>query len=75
MLPRDIFLNLLGSVFNLDIRDTNLLTRQFAAIDNLQAEVPFYKLTYPRDFSAIPGVHKAIMKHLQETMADCSPTA
>jgi hypothetical protein len=61
--PRDAFMKLVASAFNLDIRDRGLLRSQFDAIGSLKAMLPCFQLSYVRDFAALTAVRRLIVDH------------
>ena len=64
--PGQAFMALVGSAYNLDVQDTAFLRRQFDTVGRLTADVPAYAIHYPREFSALPAVREAILRHLEE---------
>ena len=64
--PGRAFTALVGFAYNLDIKDTAFLRRQFDSVGRLTADVPAYAVHYPREFSALPAVREAILGHLEE---------
>jgi hypothetical protein len=56
--------------YNLDVRDTNFLREHFEALGKVTATIPAYALHYPREFSSLPAVREAILKHLEEIVND-----
>lgn len=61
---REAFEELVQYVFRLDIHSTQALKREFDCLSRLVGEVPFYRLSFPRRFSALPHVRDAILEHL-----------
>ncbi len=59
--PRDAFIKLVSSAFNLDIRDKTQLERQFEAIGEITSRLPCFQLEYARDFAALPAVRRLIV--------------
>ena len=64
--PGRAFMALVEFAYNLDIQDTAFLRRQFDTVGRLTADVPAYAIHYPREFSALPAVREAILRHLEE---------
>jgi hypothetical protein len=64
--PRRAFMALVEFAFNLDIQDTVFLRKQFDTVGRLTADVPADAIHYPREFSALPAVREAILRHLEE---------
>jgi hypothetical protein len=64
--PGRAFMALVEFAYNLDIQDTAFLRRQFDTVGRLTADVPAYAVHYPREFSALPAVREAIVRHLEE---------
>jgi len=64
--PGRAFMALVGFAYNLDIKDTSFLKRQFETVGQLTEEVLAYAIHYPREFAALPAVQEAILKHLEE---------
>ncbi len=61
--PAEALIELVKHSFLLDIEARDMLMRHFDDLTRL-AELPIYfRLDYPRDYSALPIVHKAIVKH------------
>ncbi len=61
---REAFEELVKYVFRLDIHSTRALKREFGCLSRLVDEVSFYRLSFPRRFSALPRVRDAILEHL-----------
>jgi hypothetical protein len=64
--PGRAFIELVGCAYNLDIEDTAFLRRQFDTVGRLTADVPAYAIHYPREFTSLPAVREAIVRHLEE---------
>jgi len=64
--PGRAFMALVEFAYNLDIKDTAFLRRQFDTVGRLTADVPAYAIHYPREFAALPAVRAAILRHLEE---------
>jgi hypothetical protein len=62
--PGRLFMALVGFAYSLDIQDAAFLRRQFETVGRLTADVPADAIHYPREFSALPAVREAILKHL-----------
>ncbi len=62
--PRRAFMELLSSLFRLDIRDKTMLTRQFCFIERLVGQVPVKQLSTPQTLSALPRVRETILADL-----------
>lgn len=62
--PRHAFMEILSSLFRLDIRSKTMLTRQFCFIERLVAQVPVKQLSIPQTVSALPKVRDAILADL-----------
>jgi hypothetical protein len=52
--------------YNLDVKDAAFLQRQFDTVVRLTLEVPAYAVHYPREFTSLPTVREAILRHLEE---------
>lgn len=61
--PRETFMKLVSSSFNLDITDKELLRHQFATLNRIVAALPCFRLRYARDFGTLPAVSRAIAIH------------
>jgi hypothetical protein len=61
--PRETFIKLVSSSFNLDITDKDFLRRQFVTLKNVVATLPCFRLRYKREFGKLPAVSKAIADH------------
>ena len=64
--PGRAFTALVEFAYNLDIKDTAFLRRQFDTVGHLTAGVPARTIHYPREYSALPAVREAILRHLEE---------
>ena len=63
---RQTFLKLVNSSFNLDTTDKALLRRQFATLGSIVADLPCFRLRYPREFATLPAVSQLIADHQEE---------
>jgi len=61
--PREAFMKLVSSSFNLDITDKELLRRQFATLRRIVGAIPCFRLRYAREFGTLPAVSNAIANH------------
>lgn len=59
--PSESVMTLVQSSFRLDMTDKALLAKEFDTFTNFVHQTPFYTLSYPRDYSRLPEVHKAIL--------------
>ena len=57
---------LLEYVFRLDITDRVRIKQEFNVLGKIARAVPFYRLTYPRDFSLLPAVRASIVENLSK---------
>jgi hypothetical protein len=64
--PGETVMALLKFAYNLDVHDDAFLRKQLDTLVRLTEDVPGYTVCYPRDFSALPVVRKAILRSLQE---------
>jgi hypothetical protein len=64
--PRRTFVALVESAYNLDIEDTVFLRGQVDTVGRLSMDVAAEAIHYPREYSALPGVREAILRHLEE---------
>ncbi len=62
--PREAWVELLRSAFNLMVRDRLRLARQFAVAAHLAAAVPVRRLEYPRALARLPEVCDALLDSL-----------
>ena len=62
--PGRAIMALVEFAYNLDIKDTAFLRRQFDTVIRLTEEVPLYAIHYPREFAALPAVREAILEIL-----------
>jgi len=62
---RESFLDLLSSLFPLDITDKSLLARQFNFLGRVMSLVPIRRLRIPHNFSALPVAREAILADIQ----------
>jgi len=60
--PRETLPALLEAAFRIDLRDTDLLGRQFRFLVQVAAKVPIRQLVYPKDFGALPVVCERILE-------------
>lgn len=60
--PQETIPALLEAAFRLDLRDSNLLARQFRFLMQVAATVPIRRLDYPQDFGALPVVCERILE-------------
>jgi hypothetical protein len=67
--PRESFMKLVSSSFNLDITDKELLRRQFVTLRRAVGAIPCFRLRYAREFGTLPAVSNAIVNH-QERLRD-----
>jgi len=67
--PQDAIPALLEAAFRIDLRDADLLARQFRFLANVAATVPIRRLVYPRDFGALPAVCQRILEDTAEDAA------
>jgi len=63
---REAFFSMLSETFSLEIRTEPALRNQFNLIGQLVAEIPAYKLGFPRQFAALPSVGTAILSALAQ---------
>lgn len=64
-LPSDSFMGMVRNSFLLDIGEHGMLARHFDEIATL-ANLPIhYHLDYPRDYSRLPEVRAAVLRHLE----------
>ena len=64
--PRDGFMELIQTVFRLDINDRSMLLRQFCLLERVVAGVPVRRLYVPNAFSSLPAVREAIIADLKD---------
>jgi hypothetical protein len=69
--PRQTFMKLVSSSFNMDITDRNLLRRHFDTLKQLVASLPCFRLRYAREFGVLRRVSKVIAAH-QEGLREMS---
>ena len=62
--PGRAIMALVEFAYNLDIKDTAFLRRQFDTVIRLTEDVPLYAIHYPREFAALPAVREAILEML-----------
>jgi hypothetical protein len=67
--PRESFMKMVSSSFNLDITDKELLRRQFATLRRIVGAIPCFRLCYAREFGTLPAVSNVIANH-QERLRD-----
>lgn len=62
--PAQAFWHVTQQSFRLMPADAARVQREFALFSDFAARVPFYSLSYPRTFAALPGVVRAVVDHL-----------
>jgi len=60
-----VFKPLLDSAYRLDVHNRTGLTDEFNLLAGIAAGAPFSRLCYPRDFSLLPQIHRAIYSDLR----------
>jgi hypothetical protein len=63
---RDGFIELIPSVFRLDITDRTMLARQFRFLQEIVSHVPIRRLRLPNAFSSLAAVREAIIADLKD---------
>ena len=63
--PRESFMALVQCAFRLDIKDNNMLIRQFYFLGRVASKVSVRRLIFPRNFSILPAVREAIVNDLK----------
>jgi hypothetical protein len=63
--PRESFMALVRCAFRLDITDNNMLKGQFYFLRRVVLTVPVRRLNFPRDFTFLPALQKAILSDLE----------
>jgi hypothetical protein len=58
------FMELIQTVFRLDINDRSMLVRQFCLLERIVSRVPVRRLHVPDTFSSLPAVREAILSDL-----------
>jgi hypothetical protein len=69
---RDACMELVRNSFQLDVSNHNKVAALFSAATEAAKRLPVFSLSYPRDFSSLPGVHKAIMNLQRESATEVS---
>jgi hypothetical protein len=64
--PGRSLISLVEFAYNLDITDSAFLRQQFEAVNEVTQEVPVYAIHFPREYSTLPAVREAILRHLHE---------
>jgi len=59
---RDACMELVKFTYLIDITDRQRLRQEFERLSRLAALPLFYRLSFPRDFSLLPDVHRAILE-------------
>ena len=62
--PRNAFMELVKFMYLIDITDRQRLRQEFERLSRVAALPLFYRLTFPRDFSLLAGVHKAVLENV-----------
>ena len=60
------FMELVQTVFRLDINDRSMLVRQFRFLERIVSRVPVRRLHVPNTFSSLPEVREAILADLAD---------
>ena len=60
------FMELIQTVFRLDINDRSMLVRQFRFLERIVSRVPVRRLHVPNAFSSLPAVREAIIADLED---------
>lgn len=63
---RESFMALVRCAFKLDIKDLDMLKRQFHFLQRVSSRVSVRRLIFPRDFNLLPAVREAILTDLQD---------
>jgi len=63
---RESFMALVRCAFRLDIKDLDMLKRQFHFLQRVASRVSVRRLIFPRDFNLLPVVREAILTDLQD---------
>lgn len=67
--PREAYMTLLNSAFQLDVSDRERNRRLFQQIANAVDGLNIYSLAYPREMSILPDVRAAVLTHLATDQA------
>ena len=60
------FMELIQTIFRLDINDRSMLVRQFGFLERIVSRVPVRRLHVPNTFSSLPAVREAILADLED---------
>ena len=60
------FMELIQTIFRLDINDRSMLVRQFHFLERIVSRVPVRRLHVPNAFSSLPTVREAILADLED---------
>lgn len=56
--------------YNLDIVHADFLRGHFESVGKLATQIPVFALHYPREFTMLPAVRAAVLKHLEDVSND-----
>jgi hypothetical protein len=64
--PRESFMALVQCAFRLDIKDNNMLIRQFHFLGRVASKISVRRLIFPRDFNLLAAIREAIVNDLKD---------
>jgi hypothetical protein len=60
---REALIEIIKHTFQLDVTDRQKLGQAFRQHERVAKSVPFFRLTFPHKYSALPAVHAALLDH------------
>ena len=69
LLSSDALLQAVRHTFQMDVTDRTRLTDAFRRYEWLTQVVPFFKLSYPREHTALPEVNKVVLEHMSQLLS------
>lgn len=66
LMPSEALLEIVKHSFQLDQTDRNWMRQAFRQYERVAKSVPFFRLTYPRDFALLATVQATILAHLEQ---------
>jgi hypothetical protein len=61
---REALIEIIKHNFQLDVTDRKRLGQAFRQHERVAKSVPFFRLTFPHEYTVLPAVHRAILDHM-----------
>ena len=61
---REALFEIIKHTFQLDVTDRKRLRQAFGQHERMAKSVPFFRLSFPHEYTFLPAVHMAILDHL-----------